>query len=431
MAERSDRLHKKDTSRDDGRSPFEHDRDRILYSTAFRRLGRITQVVAPTERQIIHNRLTHSLEVAQIGRGLADALLSTAAGKKAAEHAGGLNPAVVEAASLAHDLGHPPFGHVAERELNILLTDAGVADGYEGNAQSFRIVSRLAVRFVDIPGLNLTRATMGAILKYPWKRGENLATPDKWGAYASESDEFDWARRMMPSGSHVRSLEAALMDWADDVAYAVHDLEDFFRAGLIPLDRLATDTTERERFLLSDFKRRDVPIVNQDEQTAIFNQLMEISPFSRPFIGTHTDRALLRSFTSNMVNDYVRAISLLDKGIGADALTIDPVKESEVALLKGLTWHYVINSQSLVSQRFGQRQVIRSLFTLLSEACQTDDDLHVFSPFFQERLTTTTTYEEKLRIVADFIASMSEGQAIESFHRLSGLAFGSSMDRIV
>lgn len=431
MAERRDRRHDRDTSRDDGRSPFEHDRDRILYSTAFRRLGSITQVVAPTERQIIHNRLTHSLEVAQIGRGLANSLLSTAAGEKSAQDAGGLDPTVVEAASLAHDLGHPPFGHVAESELNILLTDAAVADGYEGNAQSFRIVSRLAVRFVDIPRLNLTRATMAAILKYPWKRGEYPAKPDKWGAYEGEAVEFNWARAIMPAGSHVRSLEAALMDWADDVAYAVHDLEDFFRAGLIPLDRLAIDTTERERFLLSDFKRRDVPIAEQDEQTAVFDHLMEISPFSRPFTGTHTDRALLRSFTSSMVNDYIHATSLRNAGNGAEALEIDPVKEVEVALLKGLTWHYVINSQALVSLRFGQRQVIRSLFAILAGACKSEIDLHLFPPFFREQLVTSGTHEEKLRIVADCIASMSEGEAVESFHRLSGLAFGSSMDRLV
>ena len=139
---------------------------------------------------------------------------------------------MVEAASLAHDLGHPPFGHVAEYELNALLVEGGenesVSDGYDGNAQSFRIVTNLSVRYDDVLGLNLTRATLRAILKYPWFREPEGFQHAKWGAFHAERDDFFWCRAPDYTSSNRRTLEAELMDWADDITYAVHDVEIFF-----------------------------------------------------------------------------------------------------------------------------------------------------------------------------------------------------------
>ena len=158
---------------DDQRDPGQRDRDRILYTSAFRRLAGITQVAAPSEPYAVHNRLTHSLEVAQIGRRLAERLLAEAEALRL--DVSNLNPDVVEAAALAHDLGHPPFGHIAEDELDHLVRVASSGnddlEGFGGNAQSFRIVTYLAVRHERFPGLNLTAATLDAILKYPWLRG--------------------------------------------------------------------------------------------------------------------------------------------------------------------------------------------------------------------------------------------------------------------
>src|SRR5665811_1500677 len=157
-------------------------------------------------------------------------------------------------ASLAHDLGHPPFGHGAERELNELIAGDGLAplrdwqdpDGYEGNAQTFRILNRLDVRFDDLAGLDLTRATLSATSKYPWLRENSGERHRKWGVYASEQDEFDWSRsHLIDHRRDHKTLEAEIMDWSDDIAYAVHDLEDFYRAGLVPLDRLISDGDER------------------------------------------------------------------------------------------------------------------------------------------------------------------------------------------
>jgi predicted deoxyguanosinetriphosphate triphosphohydrolase len=166
LISRYDRRFKRDRP-EDNRSAFQRDRDRILFTSAFRRLAGVTQVFSAEEGHIFHNRLTHSLEVAQVGRRLCERL--TTDYRETADRLE-INPDVVEAACLAHDLGHPPFGHIAERLLDELVTHE-LADGFDGNAQSFRIVTKLAFRSTDVTGLNLTRATLNALLKYPWLRG--------------------------------------------------------------------------------------------------------------------------------------------------------------------------------------------------------------------------------------------------------------------
>ncbi|MGH9904906.1 MAG: deoxyguanosinetriphosphate triphosphohydrolase family protein, partial [Pyrinomonadaceae bacterium] len=202
----------------DDRLPAQRDRDRVLYSSAFRRLGEVTQVVSPLTGHVFHNRLTHSLRVAQVGQRLAEKLLRKHPGAKT-----GLDPSVVECACLAHDLGHPPFGHCAEEKLNELAESFG---GFEGNAQSFRILTKLAfrsenyIRSENYKGLDLTRASLAAVFKYPWLKDQNPGYPTKWGAYESEEMEFDFALKLARKKNE-RTIEAELMDWADDVTYAV------------------------------------------------------------------------------------------------------------------------------------------------------------------------------------------------------------------
>lgn len=433
MVDRADRRHLPGSSGSgagDVRTPFAKDRDRILYTTNFQRLARVTQVVAPNERVLTHNRLTHSLEVAQIGRGLAESLLAKADQLEAIQAAGGLAPEVVEAACLAHDLGHPPFGHVAEDTLNTLLTDQGVADGFEGNAQSFRIITKLGVRYTDAPGLNLTRATLNAVLKYPWLRDESATKPNKWGAYESERDDLDWARALMPTVSQHVSIEAGLMDWADDVAYAIHDLDDFFRAGIIPLDRLVHDGNERERFLAAEFSRTGSSYPNRGHAKAVFENLILRLPVTRSFRGTTLDRATMRSFTSRLIGEYINAVSIQPLASQHYHVQIESTKEMEVSLLKGLTWYYVINSPSLVSQRYGQSNLIKSLFTILAQAASILGDRYIFPPYYQEQLALGNDEAARLRTVADYIASMSEAQAIEVHQRLTGQSLGSGIDRV-
>jgi len=221
MIARTDRRH--EVSLDDQRNKFQRDRDRILYSSAFRRLAGITQIVRAGESDVFHTRQQHTLKVAQVGRRLAELLLEK---QRDEAEVLGLNAEVVEAAALAHDLGHPPFGHIGEKTLHNLVITNGDDDGFEGNAQTFRIITSHAVRFDNCPGLDLCRATLAACIKYPWLREPGNERRDrKWGAYKIDRDDFIFARALFQHSA--KSTEAELMDWSDDIAYSVHDLEDF------------------------------------------------------------------------------------------------------------------------------------------------------------------------------------------------------------
>ena len=412
----------------DHRPPGRRDRDRVLYSSAFRRLAGITQVAPANDLHPSHNRLTHTLEVAQIGRSLAEELQRTTADPAALTALGGLDPDVVEAACLAHDLGHPPYGHVAERELDALVRGQGVADGFEGNPQTFRVLTRLAVRYRDLEGINLTRATLCAVLKYPWLRGEAGAAAKKWGAYSLEAPEFWWAQERCPAPGE-RTLEAELMDWADDVAYAVHDVEDFFRAGLIPQDRIALDADERTRFIELQLQQNpSLAAFSPAGLASTFHELMAMSPVVGPHTGTREDRSRIRGFTSALVSRYIAAARI---DSDRPALTIAPEARMEVAMLKGLTWHYVIESRALITQRYGQRRLIRALFRMFCEIAATPQDRRILPEFFRERLGAAPSDAHLVRTVADLMASLTEAQVVAMHHRLTGISLDDSLAPIL
>lgn len=443
---RDDRLiNVEDPSVDDTRSEAQRDRDRILYSSAFRRLGGVTQVVSASEGLIIHNRLTHTLKVAQVARRLTERLLKLTASDIIAA-IGGLDPDVAEAAALAHDLGHPPFGHIAEEELQKLAGSKDfpgpLEDSFEGNAQSFRIVARQSVRTFHYTGLNLTRATLNAILKYPWFRGEGPSSKRdrKWGAYRDESESFQFARA--ESQSFVRSAEAEIMDWADDIAYALHDTEDFYRAGLIPLDRLipGRDQQERDAFLSYYFATKGITGVDQKRaDTDLKNAIGNLGPQDR-FIGSIGQRSTLRSWVSNRIARYVHAFSIRPaKENNPPTTQILPDAEREIDLLKQLTWYYVIKNPALASQQAGQRKIIRDLFTEFRRAAAEKRD-EIFPTVFSDRLRLIRDdgnlddgkkERATTRLVVDLIASMTEDQALRIHHKLTGVAPGSVMDQLL
>jgi dGTPase len=401
----------------DHRSPSRKDRDRIIYTSAFRRLAEVTQVASPSDAHVFHNRLTHSLQVAQVGRSLAEKL--RAENEEACELVGGIDPDTVEAAGLAHDLGHPPFGHTAEEELNQLASRGG---GFEGNAQSFRIVTKLAFKSTKHSGLDLTAGTLAAILKYPWLKGENKKKPHKWGAYGTELPDFGFARQAHTYKKLERSPEAVLMDWADDITYSVHDLEDFFRAGRIPVHLLARagDNVERNRFFDDVYRRRygykdfpKKPLLEEafDNILAVFWRIYE------PYSGTKDHRSRLRYFTSQLIHRYVNGVSIDKK---TESVKVNPEHEKEVAILKELTWTYVIEAPNQGLQREGQRRVIRRLFEVYSDAIASQKTWTIFPPYYREELKTADGEAERKRTVVDLIAGMTEPQAVEAYRQVIG-----------
>lgn len=426
----------------DQRAPCQRDRDRILYCSAFKRLSGVTQVVAPNEGHIFHNRLTHSLEVAQIARRIAE-VLNEKQPRVAAWHEG-IDEDAVEAAALAHDLGHPPFGHIAEVELDRLMRDdAHEPEGYEGNAQSFRIVTKLAVRSDDFRGLNLTRVTLNALLKYPWYRGPHGKEARKWGAYRRETEAFRFAREIYPDDSRNLSIEAEIMTWADDIAYSIHDTEDFYRAGLIPLDRVVADREgERARFLESVKQRwegegRHADLSHWDELSDVFSARCDLIPVSEPYVGTRLQRLALRSFTSARIGDYIQATKL-QRRIDAPLL-IDEKVRNEVKMFKELTWHYVIANPSLASQQFGQRRIVRELFAVYMDAANRASPAWAIFPHrFQQELKSLAAdfgndipHDLRVRTVADTIATMTDLEALRIFQRFSGVLPGSVLEPLI
>jgi dGTPase len=425
---RNERRHeKKQKLAGDHRTPAQRDRDRLLYSSAFRRLAEVTQVVAANSGYVFHNRLTHSLQVAQVGRRLAEKLIQTH-NQDDASPADGIDPDAVEAACLAHDLGHPPFGHVIEEELNNLAKKIG---GFEGNAQSFRIVTKLAFHSPRYPGLDLTRGTLAAITKYPWAKGENKKKPKKWGFYASERPDFEFARAVNTKPKK-QTTEAFLMDWADDITYSVHDLEDFYRAGRLPLHLLSTQTDDRERVRFFDqaFARHEELhdaefLSNRENLTTAFTELSRLFPPMQEYRGTINQRTSLRNFTGKLIGRYINGANI-DKETGQ--ISVAPQLRDEVTMLKELIWVYVIQDPALASQQIGQRHMVQHLFTTYADAASQRKDWKLFPAYYQERLQETSTLNERIRVCIDLIAGMTETQVHRIYSRLTGASSEASLN---
>lgn len=435
------------------RRPAERDRDRILYSAALQRLSAVTQVTAPELGHSFHNRLGHTLKVAQVGRRNVERLHRLVArgevDGKAAEVVRATDPDAVEAACLAHDLGHPPFGHIAEEVLHRKSKDI-VDGGFEGNAQSFRIVTRLAVRNVN-PGLDLTRETLDSILKYPWKHWPKDPNPagkreKKWGYYEDDREAFDFARSRWPAETKdelpEKCLGAEIMDWADDLTYAVHDVDDFFRAGLVPLDRLRNpDDAELKRFKarLEELKDEDAkafPSYSIDELVATVQETMSSDGPGEPYSHTTSARADLREFGSKLITEFLEAFVVSEdaEAAGKARLDIDPPAVRKVAALKMLVRVYVIHRPGMAVVQHGQRRMIAELFDCYLAASSPDRDAgnpHLFPPGARERLLKgPDDMKSRARVVLDLISGLTESSATQLHHRLCGVGSGPALDAI-
>jgi dGTPase len=412
----------------DSRTPAQRDRDRILYASAFARLAETTQVVFPDRGHVFHNRLTHSLKVAQIARRLAERLNRDQPAE--VKSLGGIDADAAEAAGLAHDLGHPPFGHIAEEELDALVREAGVADGYEGNAQSFRIVTRLAGsdardgRDRPIAGLNLSRMTLDGILKYPWAHGDPQ-NPAKWGYYKTEAGLFAWVRR--DGQSRRRSAIAEIMDWADDVTFAIHDLLDFYCAGKIPIDRCKgrPGTAERERFIAGMFQRKPKWQSDRAKYIEALEEILRWFPFEpeERYHGSPEHRARLFDFSTGLIRHFLSSASFRlrpNPGPVDSLVRIDPEARRIAEVMKQFIWEYIIENPDLAVPQSGQRAAVRAVFGKLLEALDTQK--HYFFPVtHHEAIARARSRGERVRLVADCISGMTEKEIMHLHRNLRGL----------
>ena len=440
-----ERFHKERGSHaGDDRSPFERDRDIILYCSAFKRLLSVTQVTSASAGYVFHTRLTHSLQVAQVGRRLAQKLIKKQP-ELAVVH---IDPDRVEAACLAHDIGHPPFGHLAE---TILDRNANQFGGFEGNAQSFRIVTRLGVTSLDYPGLNLTRGTLQGLLKYPWTYSRRPDEPThqtgkkpKWGVYDCDAATLTDITGDESGGPFRRSVEAELMDWSDDVTYSVHDVEDFFRAGLIPLHLLksyegGSKRKERKRFFeyVVENKQKDEILngLSTEETEEIFDNLLHFAAFSfeQPYEGAREDHAQLRRFTSRLINRFINALRLREASANDPRLVeMDILPQQEIAILKQLTWFYVIDAPALAMQREAQEKIIERIFDVFHEEVHARIPSGLLPLYYRDLLKySSLTGADKSRLAIDLIAGMTESQAIAVYQRLEGIALNSELDKLL
>jgi dGTPase len=386
-----------------GRTQFQRDRARVLHSSALRRLAAKTQVVEVGSSDFPRTRLTHSLECAQIGRELGAAL--------------GCDPDLVDAACLAHDLGHPPFGHNGEVALAALADDGGAlaCGGFEGNAQSLRLLTRLEPK-VPGAGLNLTRATLDAALKYPVV-GSGTG---KYGAYESDISVFEWIRSGAPPGRPC--LEAQVMDWADDVAYSVHDLEDGLHAGLVTLKNLK-DHAERTR--VSRVARAaycpQAWHVSMAELESVFAEFMELPCWRFGFDGGPASLAAAKNLTSELVGRFCQAAeeaTLAAAGSGpltryAADLVVPRRQLLECALLKAVAAHYVMTREGAAAQQARERELITELALAVERHAPSTLD-PVFRPYWD----AACTGEARRRIVIDQVASLTDTSAMVWHSRL-------------
>ena len=279
---------------------YVQDLERILYSSAFRRLAGVTQVFQTGRGHMVHNRLTHTIKAGHIARAIANNLGDP------------FNAEVAEGAALAHDLGHPPFGHAGEKALDECVTAAGLDDGFEGNAQTFRILTKLSTSKAGRPGLNLTRRVLNAVLKYPWLREADRKHHhhDKWSVYRSEEKEFRFARN--GSTDEQKSIDASVMDLADDIAYAVHDIEDAVRDGMIAIDELLKEgEQQREQFLkfAEQRSKKEGLELNRTQIKTVLNlfKICEAPLRDNPYENSREQRGELRRITSILHKRYILA----------------------------------------------------------------------------------------------------------------------------
>ena len=384
-----------------GRTSFQRDRARVLHSGALRRLAGKTQVVEPGGPGIAvpRTRLTHSLECAQVGRELGAVL--------------GCDPDLVDAACLAHDLGHPPYGHNGEVALDEVALAAG---GFEGNAQSLRVLTRLEVKVAGA-GLNLTRATLDAATKYPWDRSSGAAKgTSKYGVYDDDAEVFSWVRQGVPEGR--RCLETQVMDWADDVSYCVHDLEDGIVAGLVrPADLADPD----EQAALCELAAGSYSDESATDLEQVLTGLRQLASWPTGYDGSAAAQVMLKTATSTLIGRLCEsAQTATQEQYGTEPLcryeadlVVPRRSRAEAALLKAVAARYVMARPGVQAAQERERQVVSELVGLLADRGEA-----ALEPAHAEAWRRAADDRARLRVVVDQVASLTDAAAAGLHARL-------------
>jgi dGTPase len=389
------------------RSDFARDRARVLHSSALRRLAAKTQVLSPTSGlDFARNRLTHSLEVAQVGRELGESL--------------GLDPDVVDTACLAHDLGHPPFGHNGERALNEWATDIG---GFEGNAQTLRLLTRIEPKVFGSDGasfgLNLTRATLDASCKYPWPASQGVSDPSgrsKYGFYDDDTAAFRWLRIGAPDRQ--RCIEAQVMDLADDIGYSVHDFEDAIVGGYVDVTSLGARVDHDE--LVNSMFVWIGGELGHDELIAAFDRLDNLDFWIDRWDGSREAHGRLKNLTSQLIGRFSAAATNATRETYSGNLArfggsvvVPREIQAEIAVLKGIVAAFVMSANARRPIYADQRSMLSELADVLMATGPT----HLDTGFTADWEAADTDAQRK-RAVVDQVASLTDQSAMAWHARL-------------
>lgn len=402
---------------DDYRSPFQIDRDRIIHSSEFRRLQGKTQVFLPGEYDFYRTRLTHSIEVAQIGRSICNYLFSTE--NEFLNENFFIDPDLVESICLAHDLGHPPFGHAGERTINLLMKKYG---GFEGNAQTLRLITEIFYRAdAGRRGMNPTRAFLDGILKYKCLY-KNFLSPENHFLYNEQKKyiDFVFGRKTVLSifGSYsklnkFRSIECQIMDWADDTAYAVNDLVDSISGGFITIAKLVQWQSENN---LTEYQHKIVSDMIEWIKDGKF----------KPKFGMQ-------------IGDFVKACSLKKKKTFLDKFTNRYKYELEIEksilekaqLYKRISVELVFRSPQLHQMEYKGKYMIEKMFRLFEENYVTRLGKMKLLPDFTDRIIRSEKNKSKrARLICDQIAGMTDSYAMRTYRRLFDPDYSSIADLV-
>ena len=386
------------------RSPSARDRDRVLYSKGFSRLSGISQVAGAHESPEFHNRLLHSLKVGQIARRAAERLTAILAGSDELPWRPDVD--AIEAAAIAHDIGHPPFGHAGEAALDSILRERGLVEGFESNAQAFRYLTRLAAHD-DSPGLdvglNLTRGTLRAGIKYPWTRMDHhpgAPNARKFGAYQSDADVLNWALSE-DAVSSLGAIESSIVEWADDVTYAVHDFEDFYRARVLPAPRDTLDSyIERAAHA--------PPAADEQARGSATQWLMRVLP-NASFDGSSGSQTQCLAMRRELMSHFVEALAVREVSRDVLELDIDPAARYAVGILKSIVFDQIIESEGVVFQQIAYRRMMETVYDALVEQRQS-------------RRASRDSELQTFRTSADHLSCLDETQTTQLYRTLTGAA---------